>query len=148
MAMDGRRTSLDIPDDLEIQADERGFERILVNLLTNAAKYSPEGSMIRVSAGPENGNATVAVQDEGIGIPRAAQPHVFERFYQGPTVPGTRGTGVGLSIVRRYVEMLGGEVWVNSSPGRGSTFLFRLPLSAESKKECDESQRSSGRGRA
>jgi signal transduction histidine kinase len=148
MAMDGRRTSLDIPADLEIQADERGFERILVNLLTNAAKYSPEGSMIRVSAGPENGNATVAVQDEGIGIPRAAQPHVFERFYQGPTVPGTRGTGVGLSIVRRYVEMLGGEVWVNSSPGRGSTFLFRLPLSAESKKECDESQRSSGRGRA
>jgi PAS domain S-box-containing protein len=144
MAIDGRRTSLDIPDDLEIQADEHGFERILVNLLTNAAKYSPEGSMIRVSAEPENGNATVAVQDEGIGIPRAAQPHVFERFYQGPTVPGTRGTGVGLSIVRRYVEMLGGEVWVNSSPGRGSTFLFRLPLSAESKKECDDSQRSSG----
>jgi signal transduction histidine kinase len=89
--------------------------------------------MIRVSAGPENGNATVAVQDEGIGISPAAQAHVFERFYQGPMVPGTRGTGVGLSIVRRYVEMLGGEVWVNSKPGRGSTFLFSLPLSAGSK---------------
>jgi PAS domain S-box-containing protein len=128
-AMDGRQISIEIPDDLEVKADKRGFERILVNLLTNAAKYSPEGSMIRVSAGSENGNATVAVQDEGIGIPRAAQAHVFERFYRGPVVPGTPGTGVGLSIVRRYVKMLGGEVWVNSEPGRGSTFLFRLPLS-------------------
>ncbi len=132
-AIDGRQTSLDIPDDLEVEADERGFERILVNLLTNAAKYSPEGSMIRVSAESENGNATVAVQDEGVGISPAAQAHVFERFYQGPVIPGTRGTGVGLSIVRRYVEMLGGEVWVDSKLGRGSTFLFRLPLSTESK---------------
>jgi PAS domain S-box-containing protein len=131
-AMDGRHTAVDIPDDLKVQADERGFERILVNLLTNAAKFSPQGSTVRVSAGPEKGSATVAVQDEGIGISPAEQVHVFERFYQGPVVPGTRGTGVGLSIVRRYVEMLGGEVWVDSRPGHGSTFLFRLPLSAGS----------------
>jgi PAS domain S-box-containing protein len=147
-AMDGRQTSLEIPVDLEVQADERGFERILVNLLTNAAKYSPEDSMIRVSAGSENGNATVAVQDEGIGISPAEQPHVFERFYQGPVVPGKRGTGVGLSIVRRYVELLGGEVWVNSKPGQGSTFLFKLPLSAGSKEGRGEPHRSAGRRRA
>ncbi len=132
-ASDGHQTSLDIPDDLEVQADERGFDRILVNLLTNAAKYSPQGSMIRVSAVVENGNATVAVEDEGMGISRADQAHVFERFYQGPVVPGRRGTGVGLSIVRRYVEMHGGEVWVESEPEQGSTFLFTLPLAAQSR---------------
>ena len=130
-AMGERQISLEIPDGLEVQADERGFERILVNLLTNAAKYSPEGSMIRVSARSENGNATVAVQDEGIGISPAEQAQVFKRFYRSPAVSIERGTGIGLSIVHRYVEMLGGEVWVKSKPGRGSTFLFRLPLSAE-----------------
>jgi PAS domain S-box-containing protein len=132
-AIDGHQTSLDVPDDLEVQADERGFDRILVNLLTNAAKYSPQGSMIRVSAAVKNGNARVSVEDEGMGISHAEQAHVFERFYQGPVIPGRRGTGVGLSIVRRYVELHGGEVWVESEPDQGSTFLFTLPLAAQSR---------------
>jgi PAS domain S-box-containing protein len=127
-AMGEQQISLEIPKDLQVQADERGFERILVNLLTNAAKYSPNGSAVRVAAWAENGEATVAVQDEGIGISATEQAKVFERFYQGPGVSAERGTGIGLSIVRRYVEMLGGEVWVDSKPGRGSTFLFKLPL--------------------
>ena len=122
-----RPTLIDVPADLTVHADRRGFERILVNLLSNAAKYSPEGSPIRVSATRDNGDATVAVHDEGIGIPAAEQSLVFERFYQGSSVPGKRGTGVGLSIVRRYVELLGGEVWVESKPGRGSRFRFTLP---------------------
>ena len=122
-----RPTLIEVPADLTVQADKRGFERILVNLLSNAAKYSPEGSAIRVSATTDNGDATVAVQDEGIGIPAAEQSRGFERFYQGSSVPAKRGTGVGLSIVRRYVELLGGQVWVESDPGRGSRFQFRLP---------------------
>jgi PAS domain S-box-containing protein len=130
-AMGERQISLEIPDGLAVQADERGFERILMNLLTNAAKYSPEGSAVRVTARAENGEATIAVQDEGIGISPAEHAQVFERFYRSPAVSVKRGTGIGLGIVHRYVEMLGGEVWVNSEPGRGSTFLFRLPLSAE-----------------
>jgi signal transduction histidine kinase len=126
-----RRTSIDVPADLAVRADKRGFERILVNLLSNAAKYSPEGSPIRVSATTDNGDATVAVHDEGIGIPVEEQPLVFERFYRGSSVPGKRGTGVGLSIVRRYVELLGGEVSVESQPGRGSRFQFTLPRAGE-----------------
>lgn len=122
-----RPTSIEVPAGLTVQADRRGFERILVNLLSNAAKYSPEGSPIRVSATTDNGDATVAVQDEGIGIPAAEQSLVFERFYQGSAVTSRRGTGVGLSIVRRYAELLGGEAWVESNPGRGSRFLFKLP---------------------
>jgi PAS domain S-box-containing protein len=146
--MGERQTSLEIPVDLEVQADERGFERILVNLLTNAAKYSPEGSEIRVTARAENGEATTAVQDEGIGISPTEQAQVFERFYQGTVLAGKQGTGVGLSIVRRYVELLGGEVWVNSKLGQGSTFLFKLPLSAESKEGRGEPHRFAGRRRA
>lgn len=128
-----RQMSLEISNDLEVQADERGFERILVNLLTNAAKYSPDGSAVRVAAWAENGEATVVVEDEGVGISTSEQAKVFERFYQGPGVSAKRGTGIGLSIVRRYVEMLGGRVWVKSTPGLGSTFLFKLPLAAQSR---------------
>jgi signal transduction histidine kinase len=127
-ATGARQTRVDIPDDLTVQADERGFERILVNLLTNAAKYSPEDSAIGVSATAKNGEAVIAVRDEGTGIPPVEQVRVFERFYQGSVVSGKRGTGIGLSIVRRYVELLGGRVWVESKPGGGSTFAFTMPL--------------------
>jgi PAS domain S-box-containing protein len=132
-AIEGHQISQDVPAELEVQADERGFERILVNLLTNAGKYSPQNSTIRVSAAANDGEATLAVEDQGMGISPAEQPHVFERFYQGPVVPGRRGTGVGLSIVRRYVELHGGKVWMESEPGRGSTFLFTLPLAERSR---------------
>jgi PAS domain S-box-containing protein len=127
-AIGARQTRVDVPDDLTVQADERGFERILMNLLTNAAKYSPEGSAIRVTATAENGEAVIAVQDEGTGIPPPEQARVFERFYQGSVVSEKRGAGIGLSIVRRYVELLGGRVWVESKSGRGSTFVFTMPL--------------------
>ena len=129
-ALGGRQPRVDVPDDLTVEADERGIERILVNLLTNAAKYSPEGSAIEVTARADDGEAMIAVRDEGIGIPPAEQARVFERFYQGSVVSGTRGTGIGLSIVRRYVGLLGGRVWVESEPGEGSTFVFTMPLAA------------------
>ncbi|HEX8855305.1 MAG TPA: PAS domain S-box protein [Thermoleophilaceae bacterium] len=144
-AIGKRDTSLEVPDQLEVQADKRAFERILVNLLTNAAKYSSDGSTIRVIAWTEDGEAVVAVQDDGIGIPSEEQERVFERFYQGSVVSGKRGTGIGLSIVQRYVELLSGRVWVESAPGRGSTFLFTLPLSEGSKERSNASDRVAGR---
>ena len=128
-AVGERQIRLEVPDGLMVQADERGFERILVNLLANAAKYSPEGSAIWVTAGTNNGEASIAVRDEGAGIPPAEQGRVFERFYQSSVISGSRGTGIGLSIVRRYVELHSGQVWVESQPGRGSTFVFTLPVS-------------------
>lgn len=100
----------------------------MINLLTNAAKYSPDEASIRVTASTENGNAVLSVEDEGMGIPPEEQARVFERFYQSSLVSGKRGTGVGLSIVRRYVELQGGRVWVESERGSGSAFRFTLPL--------------------
>ncbi|MBV8221620.1 MAG: PAS domain-containing sensor histidine kinase [Solirubrobacterales bacterium] len=126
--MGNRRISLEVQEELRVRADERALERIVVNLLSNAAKFSPDPSTIRIAASAQERCATVAVHDQGIGIAAGEQTRVFERFYQGAAVPGKRGTGVGLSIVSRYVELLGGEVWVQSEPGEGSTFSFTLPL--------------------
>jgi signal transduction histidine kinase len=125
-----RRSSVDVPDGTMVQVDEHGFERILLNLLANAADFSPEHSTVRVTATAENGMATISVQDEGVGIPAAEQTRIFERFYRGSQRSKGRGTGVGLAVVRRYVELLGGGVSVESELGQGSTFLFTLPLSA------------------
>lgn len=123
-----RKLAIDIPVELEAFADERGFQRILVNLLTNAAKFSPDGSVIRLTGGRADNHAVLSVQDEGIGISPEDQTRIFERFYQSTTVSGRLGTGVGLSIVKRYVELHGGRVWVESEPGVGSTFSFTLPV--------------------
>jgi PAS domain S-box-containing protein len=146
-ALGDRRVSLNVPEDLEIEGDARGFERIFLNLLTNAAKYSADGSEIRVTATAEDGHATIVVEDEGIGIPAAQRTRVFERFYQGEVMAGSRGTGLGLSIVRRYVELLGGRVWVESEPGQGSRFCFTLPL-CNAERSADEAHRSVGGRRA
>jgi PAS domain S-box-containing protein len=121
------RVTVDIPSALEVQADEQAFERILVNLLVNAAKYSPDESSIRLGGRPEADHVLVSVRDEGFGIPPEEHERIFERFYQSTTMPGKRGYGIGLSIARRYVELLGGRIWVESQPGRGSTFVFTLP---------------------
>ncbi len=143
-----RRSSVDVPDGPKVQADEHALERILVNLLTNAAKYSPEDSTVRVAARAENGVATISVQDEGVGIPAAEQSQIFERFYRSSQRSGGRGAGVGLAVVRRYVELLGGSVSVESELGRGSTFLLTLPLSAGRTRARDEPHRVGGRRRA
>lgn len=132
-ALGPRQTSVEVSDGVKVQADKHGFERILVNLLTNAAKYSPEDSTVRVAAKAENGIATISVQDEGVGIPAFEHSQIFERFYRGAQGSPERGTGVGLAVVRRYVELLGGSVSVESDLTQGSTFLFTLPLSAGSK---------------
>lgn len=144
-ALAERHVSLEVANDLEVAADARGFERILVNLLTNAAKYSRKGSTIGVIATAGDREAAIAVEDEGIGIPVRQQARVFERFYQGGVVSGKRGTGIGLSIVRRYVELLGGRVWVESEPGRGSRFSFSLPLVAAPERSSHEAHRPAGR---
>jgi signal transduction histidine kinase len=127
--LDGHQLSIDVAHDIVVEADERGFERILVNLLTNAAKYSPKGSSIAVAAAARDGEVELTVEDRGIGIPHEEHGLVFERFFQSSTVSGKRGTGVGLSIVRRYVELLGGRVRVESDPGLGSKFSVCLPRS-------------------
>jgi signal transduction histidine kinase len=118
---------IEIADDATIDMDEQAFSLVLGNLVTNAAKYGADGT-ITISARQEPDFVTVSVTDEGPGIPEEHQAHLFEPFFR---VPGDqwsiRGTGFGLSIVRRYVELHGGEVTCDSSPGIGTTFAFTVP---------------------
>jgi len=114
---------------LTVVTDPDAFERIVGNLLTNAAKFSPEGTTLTITGRPVGDLALVSVQDQGPGVPDDLRPLVFDPFFQAPDQPvGKRGAGVGLGIVRRYVELQGGTVWCEGEPGAGATFVFTLPL--------------------
>jgi two-component system phosphate regulon sensor histidine kinase PhoR len=114
-----------------VRGDEDRLGQVLVNLLHNAVKFSPDGGPVRVAVRRDGEQVVVSVEDHGIGIPRAAQPRVFERFYKvdRARVRGG-GTGLGLSISRHVVEAHGGRIWVISEEGRGSTFAFAIPVAA------------------
>jgi signal transduction histidine kinase len=111
------------------QFDAPRLERVLDNLLGNAVKYSPEGGCVELGLRADGDWVTVTVRDQGLGIPAADLPHVFEPFRRGGNVVGrVNGTGIGLASAQRIVERHGGVVTAESSPGAGSTFTIRLPL--------------------
>jgi signal transduction histidine kinase len=114
----------------EIVADERKLKQILLNLLSNAVKFTPDGGRIDVRARRTDGKVAIAVQDTGIGIAPADQEAVFEEFRQVGRhyTSKQEGTGLGLALTRRFVELHGGTIRVESEPGKGSTFTFTLPL--------------------
>jgi signal transduction histidine kinase len=120
--------------------------RSLLNLVNNALKYSHDRKFIGVHLYRANGVVNLEVVDHGIGIPAAEQQKIFEKFYRvgDPLVHNTKGSGLGLSLVRHIVEAHGGEVMVDSAPGEGSTFTISLPVTIESSKAAvsQESQRS------
>jgi signal transduction histidine kinase len=128
----GIALSLEVDERLgELSGDERKFKQIMLNLLSNAVKFTPDGGRVDVSARQANGRVEVAVRDTGIGIAPQDQALVFEEFRQAGR-DGTRkaeGTGLGLALARRFVELHGGEIRLQSEPGKGSTFSFSLPLS-------------------
>ena len=113
----------------EFVADERKVKQILVNLLSNAVKFTPEGGRVDVSLTRANGSIEIAVSDTGIGIAPEDQEAIFEEFRQvGSDYTRKReGTGLGLPLAKRFVELHGGRMWVKSELGRGSTFTFSLP---------------------
>jgi two-component system phosphate regulon sensor histidine kinase PhoR len=128
----------DAPESISLTAEGNGaaalgdrdrIEQVLVNLIDNAVKYSPEGGTVVVRTVPAAASVRVEVADQGIGIPPAEQGAVFEKFYRGDpqhlSVPG--GTGLGLYICRELVQRMGGAIGVRSRPGEGSTFWFDLP---------------------
>jgi signal transduction histidine kinase/CheY-like chemotaxis protein len=120
----------DIPRDLpEVWADAQRVRQVLFNLMSNAAKFTEEGHiLLKAEAGPEF--VTISVRDTGIGIDAEAQNRLFIPFQQvdASTTRRAGGTGLGLAISRSFVEVLGGEIWVDSEPGKGSTFFFTLPV--------------------
>ena len=113
----------------EFVADERKLKQVLVNLLSNAVKFTPEGGHVEVRAAPADGGVEIAVTDTGIGIAPEDHEAIFEEFRQvGSDYARKReGTGLGLTLTRRFVELHGGRIWVKSAPGEGSTFTFTLP---------------------
>ncbi len=116
----------------EIKADERKFKQILLNLLSNAVKFTPESGRITVAARPVDSMIEVSVTDTGIGIAPDECEAVFEEFRQVGTDYTTKaeGTGLGLALTRKFVELHGGKIWVTSEVGKGSTFIFTLPVEA------------------
>jgi len=114
----------------DIAADERKFKQILLNLLSNAVKFTQDGGRIDVQARREDSNALISVRDTGVGIAAADQAAVFEEFRQVGT-DATRkheGTGLGLTLTKKLVELHGGKIWLESEPGKGSTFTFTIPM--------------------
>jgi signal transduction histidine kinase/HAMP domain-containing protein len=113
----------------EVVADERKIKQVMLNLLSNAVKFTPEGGRVDVRAVPTDGGVEVSVADTGIGIAPENQELIFEEFRQvgGDYAHKREGTGLGLTLARRVVELHGGRIWVKSQPGQGSTFTFSIP---------------------
>jgi two-component system phosphate regulon sensor histidine kinase PhoR len=129
----GVRLGVEAPTPLpRVRGDEARLGQVLVNLLHNAVKFSPTGGDVTVRVRADDRDVITAVEDRGVGIPKALLGRVFERFYKADRarVRGG-GTGLGLSIARHVVEQHGGRIWVESEEGRGSTFSFALPIAEE-----------------
>ncbi len=111
-------------------ADERKIRQILLNLLSNAVKFTPEGGRVSVKAALANGSVEISVSDTGIGIALEDQHAIFEEFRQVGSDDARKreGTGLGLTLAKKFVELHGGRIWVESQVGKGSTFIFTLPV--------------------
>jgi signal transduction histidine kinase len=112
-----------------VRGDQRKIKQVLLNLLSNAVKFTPEGGQVEVRGQRAGGEIEIAVTDTGIGIAAEDLEAVFEEFRQVGTDYAKKheGTGLGLTLSRKFVELHGGRIWVKSQPGRGSTFAFTLP---------------------
>lgn len=112
---------------VELYQDPKFVRHILVNLLSNAIKYSPENSLIHITIVGAGDTLELRFQDQGMGIPQAEQPQIFNRFFRAKNAINIPGTGLGLHIVKQYTELMGGNIRFESKAGMGSTFIVRLP---------------------
>lgn len=130
---ENRKLHLDVPEDFEcmVSVDSKMFLRVLDNLFTNALKYSLEGASITLNAYKDNSYAHILVSDTGIGIEAEHLSQIFEPSYMvesARTPSSTTGTGLGLAIVKAIIQHFGGTIWCESTPLKGSTFHFTIPL--------------------
>jgi signal transduction histidine kinase/ActR/RegA family two-component response regulator len=124
--------NLEVAADLDVvDADELRFKQVVLNLLTNAVKFTPAGGSVTVRATREGDDLVVTVTDTGVGVPPEDRDRIFESFQQGGRgAPKEEGTGLGLTLSRRIVELLNGRLWLTSEVGLGSTFAFSIPLAS------------------
>ena len=124
----------EIPADLPVvTADERKIRQVLLNLLSNAVKFTPDEGRVVVRARAADGNLEIAVADSGIGISAEDRSAVFEEFRQvgGASERSHEGTGLGLTLAKRFIELHGGRIWLESAVGKGSTFTFAIPTAPQ-----------------
>jgi signal transduction histidine kinase len=114
----------------EFTGDERKIKQTLLNLLSNAVKFTPEGGRVGINAKRTDGAVEISVSDTGIGIAPEDQPKIFEEFRQvgSDYAHKSEGTGLGLTLAKKFVELHGGRIWVESEVGKGSKFTFTLPV--------------------
>jgi signal transduction histidine kinase len=123
-----------------VYVDREAMARALLNLVNNALKYSPDEKFLGVKLYRDNGSVKLEVEDRGIGITRREQSKIFEKFYRtgDPLVHNTKGSGLGLSLVRHITNAHGGNVSVESTPGKGSKFTMSLPLNGKKRPDLQE----------
>lgn len=109
------------------ESDEKILKNILLNLLSNGLKYSGDDGLVTIDLKEEDNCLLISVSDNGIGIPDHEQDNMFERFYRAENVSNIQGTGLGLNIVKKYVELLEGQISFESKLGEGTTFFIELP---------------------
>jgi two-component system sensor kinase FixL len=117
-----------LPEDLEVTLDRRLIKNILYNLMSNATKYSDPGAAVECRSRMQSKQLRLEIEDHGIGIPLEDQAHLFTRFFRASNAINIKGTGLGLNIVHRYVQMLKGEIAFRSTPGKGSVFTVTIPI--------------------
>jgi signal transduction histidine kinase len=128
-AIDTTRIRLEVAADVPaVNADYNRLERIILNLLTNALKYSDPGTPVQLRAQRTDHVVEISVTDQGQGITPEDLPHIFERFYRAAGRRKAEGIGLGLYISKLLVEAHGGRIWAESAVGKGSTFSFTLPV--------------------
>ena len=115
-------------NDFIFSTDKRMLKNIVLNLLSNAIKFSPEGKQVFIETHNEKDKLVITVKDEGLGIPEEDQPHLFSTFFRAKNVSNIQGTGLGLPIVKRYVNLLKGDIEMKSRLNEGSVFIIHLPV--------------------
>jgi len=115
--------------DENVWGDKKILRMIILNLISNASKYSPEGQEIKFNVTIRKNTISIIVEDNGIGIPIGEQKNIFTTFYRAKNVSNIQGTGLGLNIVKRYVELLGGKISFTSIPDKDTIFTVELPMS-------------------
>jgi signal transduction histidine kinase len=126
--------ALDAEPDVDlVEGDERRIKQVIFNLLSNAVKFTPRGGEVDVSAARDNGEVKISVADTGPGIAPEDRERIFEEFRQAETskAQSHEGTGLGLALSKRLVELHGGRLWLESELGSGSTFVFTLPVRSD-----------------
>jgi signal transduction histidine kinase len=118
---------MECTDDGNFKTDKRMLKNIMLNLISNAIKFSGEGKKVLLCTNTADKRLHISVKDQGLGIPAEDQPHLFSTFFRAKNVSNIQGTGLGLPIVKRYVNLLGGDIHLNSELEKGTEVVIHLP---------------------